>query len=145
MKEADVTITRLAEDRFYFVTGSALGVRDRATIERHIPAAGGVTIDDLTSAKAVLNLCGPRSREVLGALTDAPLDNTSFPYMSAREIDVALAKTLEDVIQTQLDDIGGNFGGDFVETHDFVQAVEEFGLEEAFHGPIDDCGVSTFE
>ena len=36
--EADVTITRLAADRFYFVTGSALGVRDRSTIERH--AAG---------------------------------------------------------------------------------------------------------
>ena len=36
--EADVTITRLADDRFYFVTGSALGVRDRSTIERHCAA-----------------------------------------------------------------------------------------------------------
>ena len=35
--EADVTITRLADDRFYFVTGSALGVRDRSTLERHLP------------------------------------------------------------------------------------------------------------
>ena len=40
--EADVTITRLADDRFYFVTGSALGVRDRSTIERHMPADGSV-------------------------------------------------------------------------------------------------------
>jgi len=92
--EADVTITRLAGDRFYFVTGSALGVRDRSTIERHLPADGRVEIVEQTSARAVLNLCGPRSREVLGALTDAPLDNTSFPYMSAREIDVALAPVL---------------------------------------------------
>jgi 4-methylaminobutanoate oxidase (formaldehyde-forming) len=38
--EADVTITRLADDRFYFVTGSALGVRDRSTVERHFPADG---------------------------------------------------------------------------------------------------------
>ena len=45
--EADVTITRLADDRFYFVTGSALGVRDRSTIERHVPADGSV--DDLRS------------------------------------------------------------------------------------------------
>ncbi len=88
--EADVTITRLAEDRFYFVTGSALGVRDRSTIERHIPAAGGVTIDDLTSARAVLNLCGPRSRDVLARLTDAPLGNADFPYMSARQLDLGL-------------------------------------------------------
>ena len=92
--EADVTITRLAADRFYFVTGSALGVRDRSTIERHLPADGSVEIVEQTSAKAVLNLCGPRSRDVLAALTDAPLDNASFPYMSARFIDVAYAPVL---------------------------------------------------
>ncbi len=92
--EADVTITRLAEDRFYFVTGSALGVRDRSTIERHIPAAGGVAIDDHTSARAVLNLCGPRSRDVLAQLTDAPLANADFPYMSARQLDIGYAPVL---------------------------------------------------
>jgi 4-methylaminobutanoate oxidase (formaldehyde-forming) len=77
--EADVTITRLADDRFYFVTGSALGVRDRSTIERHLPADGSVEIVEHTSAKAVINCCGPRSREVLAKLTDAPLDNAHFP------------------------------------------------------------------
>jgi sarcosine dehydrogenase len=92
--EADVTITRLAAERFYFVTGSALGVRDRSTVERHLPADGSVQIVDHTSGKAVLNLCGPKSREVLAALTDAPLDNAAFPYMSARELDLALAPVL---------------------------------------------------
>jgi sarcosine dehydrogenase len=92
--EADVTITRLADDRFYFVTGSALGVRDRSTIERHIPADGSVEIVEHTSAKAVLNVCGPRSREVLAKLTDAPLDNAHFPYMSARELDLGYAPVL---------------------------------------------------
>ena len=92
--EADVTITRLANDRFYFVTGSALGVRDRSTLERHLPPDGSVEIVDHTSAKAVLNLCGPKSREVLAQLTDAPLDNAHFPYMSARELDLGYAPTL---------------------------------------------------
>ena len=92
--EADVTITRLADDRFYFVTGSALGVRDRSTLERHLPADGSVEIIDHTSAKAVLNLCGPKSRDVLALLTDAPLDNASFPYMSARQLDVGYAPVL---------------------------------------------------
>ncbi|HKP66365.1 MAG TPA: aminomethyltransferase family protein, partial [Casimicrobiaceae bacterium] len=92
--EADVTITRLADDRFYFVTGSALGVRDRSTIERHAPDDGSVDIVEQTSAKAVLNLCGPRARDVLATLTDAPLDNASFPYMSARTLDVAQARVL---------------------------------------------------
>lgn len=92
--EADVTITRLAPDRFYFVTGSALGVRDRSTIERHLPGDGSVDIVDHTSAKAVLNLCGPKSRQVLAQLTDSPLDNAAFPYMSARELDLAFAPVL---------------------------------------------------
>ncbi len=92
--EADVTITRLAENRFYFVTGSALGVRDRSTIERHLPPDGGVEIIEHTSAKAVLNICGPRSRDVLAELTDAPLDNASFAYMQARELDLGYAPVL---------------------------------------------------
>jgi sarcosine dehydrogenase len=92
--EADVTITRLGEDRFYFVTGSALGVRDRSTIERHAPQDGSVKLTDHTSAKAVLTLCGPRSRDVLGALTDASLANADFPYMSARTLDLADAPVL---------------------------------------------------
>jgi 4-methylaminobutanoate oxidase (formaldehyde-forming) len=92
--EADVTVTRLADERFYFVTGSALGVRDRSTVERHLPADGSVEIVDHTSGRAVLNLCGPKSREVLAQLTDAPLDNARFPYMSARELDLAFAPAL---------------------------------------------------
>jgi 4-methylaminobutanoate oxidase (formaldehyde-forming) len=92
--EADVTITRLAPDRFYFVTGSALGVRDRSTLERQMPTDGSVEILDLTSSRSVLNLCGPRSRDVLAKLTDAPLDNASFPYMSARELDLGYAPVL---------------------------------------------------
>jgi 4-methylaminobutanoate oxidase (formaldehyde-forming) len=92
--EADVTITRLADDRFYFVTGSALGVRDRSTIERHLPADGSVEIVEHTSAKAVINVCGPRSREVLAKLTDTPLDNGHFPYMSMRELDLGYAPVI---------------------------------------------------
>jgi sarcosine dehydrogenase len=92
--EADVTITRLAADRFYFVTGSALGVRDRSTLERHLPADGSVAIVDRTSARSVLTLCGPKSRDVLAALTDDPLANADFPYMSARELDLGVAPAL---------------------------------------------------
>jgi 4-methylaminobutanoate oxidase (formaldehyde-forming) len=92
--EADVTITRLAQDRFYFVTGSALGVRDRSTIERAMPADGSVTLSEHTSARSVLTLAGPRSRDLLSQLTDAPLDNASFPYLSARELDLGIARAL---------------------------------------------------
>ncbi len=92
--EADVTVTRLDDDGFYFVTGSALGVRDRSVLERHLPADGSVQLVDHTSARAVINVCGPRSRELLARLCDAPLDNAHFPYMSARKLDLAFAPVL---------------------------------------------------
>ena len=89
--EADVTVTRLADERFYFVTGSALGVRDRSVLERQLPTDGSVQLIDHTSARAVLNVCGPRSRELLAQLCDTPLDNAHFPYMSAQELDLGFA------------------------------------------------------
>ena len=89
--EADVTVTRLTDESFYFVTGSALGVRDRSVLERHFPSDGSVQLIDHTSARAVINICGPRSREVLSRVCDAPLDNAHFPYMTAQELDLGFA------------------------------------------------------
>jgi glycine cleavage system aminomethyltransferase T/glycine/D-amino acid oxidase-like deaminating enzyme len=89
--EADLTIMRLSEDRFYVVTGSAFGVRDSGWIGRHLPHDGSVEIHEVTSAYAVLNIVGPRSRDILQATTDDDLSNTSFPYLSMREIEIGLA------------------------------------------------------
>ena len=57
--EADLTITRLAEDRFYLVTGSAFGPHDLAHLDDHLPRDGSVRVTDVTSGWAVINLCGP--------------------------------------------------------------------------------------
>ncbi|MBL8672347.1 MAG: FAD-dependent oxidoreductase, partial [Alphaproteobacteria bacterium] len=89
--EADLTIMRLAADRYYIVTGSGFGVRDGGWIARHMPRDGSVALADVTSARAVLNLCGPRARAVLAQVTDADLSSTTFPYMSMQEIRIGYA------------------------------------------------------
>jgi glycine cleavage system aminomethyltransferase T/glycine/D-amino acid oxidase-like deaminating enzyme len=81
--ECDFTVTRLADDRFRIVTGTAFGQHDLAWIREH--ASGDVAVEDVTSAYACLGLWGPRSREILQPLTTASLD---FPYMHARELAV---------------------------------------------------------
>ena len=68
--EADLTFARLDENRFYMVTGSAFGVRDMGWIKKHLPADGSVTVQELTSARATLNLAGPRSRDILQAVAE---------------------------------------------------------------------------
>ena len=81
--ECDFTVTRLGEERFLIVTGTAFGQHDLAWIRQHAP--GGVTVADVTSAYACLGLWGPTAREILQPLTPTALD---FPYMQARELAV---------------------------------------------------------
>jgi glycine cleavage system aminomethyltransferase T/glycine/D-amino acid oxidase-like deaminating enzyme len=87
--ECDLTVTRLDEDRFGIVSGTALGAHDRAWICRHLPDDGSVRVHDVTSAWACFSLSGPRAREVLAPLTPQSLANHAFPFLTAREITVA--------------------------------------------------------
>ena len=86
--EADVTVTRLAGDRFLIVTTGTQTVRDMDWLRRSIDTDAHVTVTDATSGEAVISLMGPRSRAFLQTLTDADLSNAAFPFGTAREIDL---------------------------------------------------------
>jgi len=81
--ECDFTVTRLAEDRFRIVTGTAFGRHDLAWIRMHAPDS--VQVEDVTSKYACLGLWGPAAREILQPLTTEEL---SFSYMRGRELAV---------------------------------------------------------
>jgi glycine cleavage system T protein len=81
--ECDFTVTRLAEERFRIVTGTAFGQHDLAWIRQHAPEDGSVHVEDVTSRYACLGIWGPAAREILAPLAD---DDLSFPYMRAREV-----------------------------------------------------------
>ena len=83
--ECDFTVTRLAEERFRIVTGTAFGQHDLAWIRQHAPEDGSVHVEDVTSRYACLGIWGPAAREILAPLAD---DDLSFPYMRAREVAV---------------------------------------------------------
>jgi 4-methylaminobutanoate oxidase (formaldehyde-forming) len=84
--ECDFTVTRLADDRFRIVTGTAFGRHDLAWLRQHAPDDGSVHVADVTSQYACLGLWGPRARSILQPLTRADLSAESFPYLSAREL-----------------------------------------------------------
>jgi 4-methylaminobutanoate oxidase (formaldehyde-forming) len=92
--ECDLTFSRVAEDRFYFVTGSAFGQHDKQWIGSHLPRDGSVQIVDMTSARAVINICGPKSRDVLAAVAEEDISNTAFPFSTCRRITVGAAPVL---------------------------------------------------
>ena len=86
--ESDLTVTRLAEDRFRIVTGTASGRHDRAWLEAHLPSDGSVRVEDVTSRYACVCLWGPQAREILAPLTEVDVSGAAFPYMTAAELNV---------------------------------------------------------
>ena len=92
--ESDVTVARIAHDRFLIVTGTAQATRDAAWINRNLPAAAHAFLTDVTSAYAVIAVMGPRSRDLLQRLTKFPLDNAGFPFGAVREIGIGHANVL---------------------------------------------------
>jgi glycine cleavage system aminomethyltransferase T/glycine/D-amino acid oxidase-like deaminating enzyme len=83
--ECDFTVTRVEEELFSIVTGTAFGNHDLSWIRRNAPVDGSVRVSDVTSRWACFGLWGPRARDVLAPLTPDPLD---FGYMTMRDLAV---------------------------------------------------------
>ena len=89
--EADVTVTRLAADRYLVVSGVACQNRDIDWLKRNKPNDAMVVITDVTSAYAVVTVMGPKSRETLSKLTQADLSHEAFAFATSKEIDLHYA------------------------------------------------------
>ncbi len=90
--EADLTVTRLADDRYLIVTATGSQTRDLAWIERHLSAGAQVYLTDVTSGFGALAIMGPRARDLMSRVSDADLSNAAFPFGTSQEIDVAYAR-----------------------------------------------------
>jgi 4-methylaminobutanoate oxidase (formaldehyde-forming) len=91
--EADLTVTKLDDDRF-FVVASDTAHRHVETRMRRLFSDAHAFASDVTSAYAQINVQGPRSRELLAAVTDADVSNEAFPFRCAREIAIGFARAL---------------------------------------------------
>jgi 4-methylaminobutanoate oxidase (formaldehyde-forming) len=94
--EADMTVTRLAEDCYLLILVDAAHRHCETWLERHIPPEAHVFVADVTSGYNIISVQGPKSRELISRLTSADMSNEAFPYMTAQEIDIgyALVKAL---------------------------------------------------
>lgn len=87
--EADLTVARLTDDKFYIVTGTGFRTHDLAWISDHIPSGLDARLVDVTEEFGTLSLMGPKARNVLEAVTKADVSNAAFPFGHAREIVIA--------------------------------------------------------
>ena len=92
--EADLTVIKLDDEKFMVVTSDIAHRHTETWMKRHIADDQHVFVTDVTSGYGQLNIQGPKSRELLQSLTSADLSNEAFPFRTAREIDIGLARVL---------------------------------------------------
>jgi 4-methylaminobutanoate oxidase (formaldehyde-forming) len=127
--EADVTVTREAQDAYLIVSSCATQTRDFHWLSRSIPGDAQAVAVDVSSAYAVLGLMGPRSRELLATLTDTDLATATFPFATSRIIDLGYARVRASRITYV-----GELGYELYIPTEFAQAVYDVivGAGEAF-------------
>ncbi len=82
--ECDLTVTRLAADRFQIVTGTAFGNHDLTWIRSHAPDDGSVYLNDITSSRCCIGVWGPRARDLVQSVSEDDFSN--FPYLTAQYV-----------------------------------------------------------
>ncbi|MCP5087775.1 MAG: FAD-dependent oxidoreductase [Rhodobacteraceae bacterium] len=86
--EADLTIARLAENRFLIMTSAGTAHKDLQWLKAHTMQNTRLTVTDITAAEAVLGLMGPRARDFLQVFTPTDLSNEAFPFSTFQNIDI---------------------------------------------------------
>lgn len=96
LMEADITVCKLPDQQYLVIATDTMHRHMETLLRRGLDptASKHVTVADVTGAYTQLNIQGPRSREVLQALTDTDMSNTAYPFRTAREIAIGLARVL---------------------------------------------------
>jgi 4-methylaminobutanoate oxidase (formaldehyde-forming) len=89
--EADLTVTRLADDVYLLVLVDAIQIHVETWLKRNIPPEAHLFVTDVTSAYNIINIHGPKSRQLISGLTSVDMSNVAFPYLTMQEIDMGYA------------------------------------------------------
>ncbi|MBT7505831.1 MAG: GcvT family protein [Rhodospirillales bacterium] len=132
--ECDITVDRRAEECFIIYSSAGVHCRDMNWMHMHIEPDQHVSLTDVTAAYSVLNVQGPKSRELLQSVTDTDLSNEAFPFLTAQEIDIGYARILAKR-QTFIGELGWELqvSSEFVQdVYDIImEAGKPFGLVQA--------------
>ena len=129
--ECELAISRLADDRFALTSAVVAQQHDFDWLVQHVESDEDVKIEDFTDEYGMLAIAGPRSRDLLSKLTDSPLDNANFPWLTGQEIQVGGI----DVIALRVSYVG-ELGWELYHPLDQMESLcnqleeagEEFGL-----------------
>ncbi len=132
--EADLTVSRLAEDKYFIVSAGDFYTHDLLWLKKHIPDDAHAFVTDMTSGYTLMNIQGPKSRELMRRITTADISKDAFPYMTTQEIDIkyALVRAMRVTYEGELGFelyVPSEFSVHVYET--IVEAGQDLGLKHA--------------
>ena len=136
--EADLTVTRLREDQFLIVTAAFTATHVGAWLTDHIPEDCRCVVTDISDSYSMLNVQGPRSRELLASIASGDWSNDAFPFGSAREVHIGY----QSAIAVRLSFVG-ELGWELYVPAPFTVAVYDALIEAGAHFDLRHCGYHT--
>src|ERR1044071_7249260 len=137
--ESDLTVIRIATSEFLIITGSSQTVRDFDWIMRNLGSEEHAELVDVTRGFSVIGVMGPRSRTLLGRVTDADLGNAAFPFLSSQVVGLGKA-TVRAVRITYVGELGWELHvpmDQAIEVYDtLMSAGTDLGIVNAGHYAI---------
>jgi dimethylglycine dehydrogenase len=124
---SEFTITKIADQKFYVVSAGAAERYDGDYLRKALPTDGSVELRNITTARGCFVIAGPRSRDLLAKLTDTPLDNTSFPWLTGQTIEVGLAVDVHALRVNFVGSLGWELHFPVEYAHNLFDAVFEAG------------------
>jgi 4-methylaminobutanoate oxidase (formaldehyde-forming) len=137
---ADLTVTRLAEDRFMLVVAEGFHRRLETMLRRAAGPDDRIWMTDVTSGYTLMSVQGPKSRDLLSGITDADLSNDAFPYFTAQQIDVEFALAWAFRLS-----FVGELGWELYVPSDFALGVYEALVREGEAVGLAMAGMATLE
>ena len=128
--EADLTVSKLDEETFLVVVSDTMHRHTETWMRRNIPADSHVFVTDVTSAYTQINIQGPSSRALLQGLTSIDMSNETFPFRTAREIEICYARVL-CVRITYVGELGYEL---YISSEQAIHVYEELVSEGKKHG-----------
>jgi 4-methylaminobutanoate oxidase (formaldehyde-forming) len=122
--ESDVTVARYAEDRFMVMSSISHSRRDYLHLRDHILPEEDVRLRDVTAAYGVLAIMGPKSRDLLAAVSAVDVSNKAFPFNSHQEFYIGHA-----LVTAQRLSYSGELGWEIFITPDFAEHVFDVLME----------------
>jgi dimethylglycine dehydrogenase len=89
----DLSVSRLAEDRFWLTGSYYLQEWHERWFRQHLPVSG-VELRNVTDALMGFSVSGPESRGILGQLAHDDVSNEAFPFLAIRAMDVGTARAV---------------------------------------------------